>query len=142
MSADEAPWFVDANVPMYAVGSEHALKEPCLAVLRAVARGDIAAVTDTEVHQEILHRYAALGDRRRAVEVSRLFLQAVPEVLAVTKDDVERTIALLEAHADLPVRDAVHAAVMVRHGLRRVISADRHFEDIPGLERIDPTAWR
>ena len=138
---NERPHFVDANVPMYAVGAEHPLKQPCLAVLRAVARGELAAVTDAEVHQEILHRYSALGDRRRAVEVSRLFLRAVPEVLAVTRADAERAAALIEAHADLPVRDAVHAAVMARHGVERIVTADQHFDALPGVMRVDPAAW-
>jgi predicted nucleic acid-binding protein len=137
----DEPHFIDANVPMYAVGTEHPLKEPCLAVLRAIARGDLVAVSDVEVHQEILHRYAALGDRKRAVEVSGLFLKAVPDVLAVTRADVEQAAALLDALASLPVRDAVHAAVMARHGVRRIITADRHFEGVPGLLRVDPISW-
>ncbi|HEY3080095.1 MAG TPA: hypothetical protein VGM69_09330 [Chloroflexota bacterium] len=41
-------YFIDANVPMYAVGADHPLKRPCLAVLRAVARGDLLAVSDAE----------------------------------------------------------------------------------------------
>jgi predicted nucleic acid-binding protein len=137
----EGPFFVDANVPMYAVGAEHPLKRPCLAVLRAIAGGDIAAVTDSEVHQEILHRYSALGDRGRAVEVSRLFLEAVPDVLPVTKADVERAAELMLAHPALPVRDAVHAAVMLRATVQRVITADRHFDLIAGISRADLTAW-
>jgi uncharacterized protein len=134
-------YFIDANVPMYAVGADHPLKRPCLAVLRAVARGDLLAVSDAEVHQEILHRYTVLGDRRRAVEVSGLFLQAVPDVLSVTRADVEQAARLLDAHANLPVRDAVHAAVMARHGVRLIVTADRHFEGVPGVVRVDPGGW-
>ncbi|MFL5807489.1 MAG: type II toxin-antitoxin system VapC family toxin [Roseiflexaceae bacterium] len=76
--------FIDTNIPMYAVGAEHPLKKPCLAILEAVATGALTAVTDIEVLQEILHRYTALGSRTRAVEVVRLFLQVVPEALPIT----------------------------------------------------------
>ena len=134
--------FVDANVPMYAVGADHPLKAPCLAVLRAAAGGTLVAVTDAEVHQEILHRYAALGDRARAIQISELFLRAVPEVLSMTRADVETAAALLRDHADLPVRDAMHAAVMARNGIRRIVTADRHFDLISDVERVDPLELR
>jgi predicted nucleic acid-binding protein len=138
---DEGPYFIDANVPMYAVGVDHPLKGPSVAVLSAVARGDVIAVTDAEVHQEILHRYSTLGDRRRAIEVSDLFLRAVPEVLAVTRADVEAAGGLLAAHGTLPVRDAIHLAVMTRHGVSRIVTADRHFDALPGVVRVDPGDW-
>jgi len=43
--------------------------------------------------------------------------------------------------AHLPVRDAVHAAVMARHGVRLIVTADRHFEGVPGVVRVDPGGW-
>lgn len=52
--------FVDANIPMYAAGVEHPLKQPCVAMLEAIAKGSLGAVTNVEVVQEILHRYTAL----------------------------------------------------------------------------------
>jgi predicted nucleic acid-binding protein len=137
----DGPFFVDANVPMYAVGVEHPLKRPSIAILRVIARGEITAVTDAEVHQEILYRYAALGDRRRAAEVSRLFLEAVPDVFPVTRADVELAADLIVRHPALPVRDAVHAAVMSRTGIDRVITADRHFDIVPGIIRVDVAGW-
>ncbi|MXY16055.1 MAG: VapC toxin family PIN domain ribonuclease, partial [Acidobacteria bacterium] len=57
--------FVDANVPMYAAGRNHAFKAPSARFMLAVARRRVDAVSDVEVLQEILHRYAAV--RRPAV---------------------------------------------------------------------------
>jgi predicted nucleic acid-binding protein len=75
-----SPVLVDANVPMYAVGTAHPLKRPCVDFLNAVARGEIVALTDAEVLQEILHRYSALGQRGRAIQVVQLFVKVVPVV--------------------------------------------------------------
>jgi predicted nucleic acid-binding protein len=141
MAVAEGSYFIDANVAMYAVGAEHPLKRPCVAILSAVARGDVAAVTDAEVHLEILQRYSALGNRRRAIEVSALFRRAVPDVLAVTRADVEAAGGLLDAHGGLRVRDAIHLAVMARHAVPRIVTADRHFDDLPGIVRVDPSEW-
>jgi predicted nucleic acid-binding protein len=55
--------FIDANIPMDAVGRSHPLKSPAVAILETVDRGDLRAVTDAEVLQEILHRYTALRQR-------------------------------------------------------------------------------
>ena len=60
-------YFVDANIPMYAVGAEHPLKAPCVHLLEAVAKREMRAVIDVEVLQEILHRYTSLGRREEAV---------------------------------------------------------------------------
>jgi len=55
------PIFLDANIPMYAAGRPHPLKQPCLDVLALVALYPDAFCTDAEVFQEILHRYRAQG---------------------------------------------------------------------------------
>jgi hypothetical protein len=55
------PIFVDANIPMYAAGRAHPLKQPCLDVLSLVATHPTHFVTDAEVFQEVLHRYRSIG---------------------------------------------------------------------------------
>jgi hypothetical protein len=114
--------FVDTNIPMY-------------------AEGKLIAVTDIEVLQEILHRYTALGQRQRAVEVARLFLQVVPEALPVTKDTFLLAMDLHLNYTGPQARDALHAAVMQQHGIDTMISADRHFDGLPGITRLDPLSW-
>jgi predicted nucleic acid-binding protein len=133
--------FVDANIPMYAAGAEHPLKGPCLAILEWAAKNPLVVVTDVEVLQEILHRYSAIGQRDRAVDVAILFSRAVPEALPVTKQSILHAIELWQNHPNLQARDAVHAAVMEQHGVRRIVSADRHFDGLPGLTRIEPLDW-
>ena len=59
--------FVDSNIPMYLVGADHPNKGASRSLLeRAIADGEVL-VTDAEVLQEILHRYAAIG-RRGAIQ--------------------------------------------------------------------------
>lgn len=132
--------FIDANVPMYAVGAEHPLKEPCLAILRSIADGELMAVTDVEVCQEILHRYTSLGERDQGLQVARLFIKVVPEILPITKEDLLLGLELHERYPSLQARDSLHAAVMRNSGIQFIISADRHFDEVDEIERIDPGA--
>jgi len=135
----EEIYFIDANVPMYAVGVEHPLKAPCVAILESIARGELLALTDAEVLQELLHRYTSLGERERAIEICRLFLRVVPEVLPVTREIIKRALELHQEFPHLQARDSLHAAVLLEHQIPYIISADRHFDGVPGFRRLDPT---
>ena len=139
--SDSAPYFIDANVSMYAAGADHPLKAPCLAILDMIARGQLNAVTDAEVTQEIMHRYTSLGQRQRGIEVSQLFLRIVPVILPLRREDIETTLDIHARHSHLQARDSVHAAVMLGHHIACIISADRHFDNLPGIERRDPSEW-
>lgn len=139
--AIDGPCFVDANVPMYAVGSAHPLKQPCVEILRAIARSELGAVTNSEVLQEILHRYDSLRQRSRGLEIAALFLSTVPDVLPVAQVDLVAAMRLMREHPQLRTRDAVHLAVMARHDIRLVISGDHHVDGIPSVTRLDPLGW-
>jgi hypothetical protein len=125
---------------MYAVGAEHPLKEPCLAILRSIASGELAAVSDVEVCQEILHRYTSLGEREQALHVARLFIKLVPETLPITKEDLLLSLEMHQRYPSLQARDSLHTAVMSNNGIQFIISADRHFDEVDEIERIDPSA--
>jgi len=133
-------YFLDACVPIYAAGGEHTYRQPCLSLMEAVAEGKIRVTTDSEVIQEIVYRYHSRRRRADGLRLAAQFLEAIgdDEVLPVTCADMVRAIELLHEHASLLPRDAVHVAVMQAAGVSRIITADRHFEQLPGLERVDP----
>ena len=59
--AHEPRGFIDANVPTYAARRDYPYKEPCARILRIPADGPKSFVTDSEVLQELMHRYLASG---------------------------------------------------------------------------------
>jgi len=140
------PIFLDTNVPVYAAGRPHALKEPCAQILMLVAERPQAFLTDAEVLQELLHRYLALHIWPQGREVFQRFAELMRErVEPVHATDVEQASALADQYPDLSARDLLHAAVVKRLGLRRIVSADAGFDRLPKLERLDPVAveaWR
>lgn len=87
------------------------------------------------VFQEILHRYVAI-DRRDAIEPAfEVLLGVVNTVLPIELEDTQRARNLLVTPT-LQARDAIHIAVMQRHGIARVLTFDRAFDTIPGLDRL------
>ncbi len=128
--------FLDANIPMYLVGAPHPNRERAAwALERAIAAGD-RLVTDAEVLQEILHRFMAIGRAEAIDPCLETLLGLVDEVYAIHGEDVRAARALLVTVPGLSARDAVHAAVMRRHDVRRVLSFDRGFDRLGDLERL------
>jgi len=130
-------YLVDVNIPMYAAGAPSPWKEPCAAFLKRAAHNEFDAVTDAEVFQEILHRYLHIGRRSDAFALFDLFRAVVSEVLPIDFEDVAAARDLLERHPGLSSRDAIHAAVAIRHRLT-IMSYDKHFDALPGVRRVEP----
>jgi predicted nucleic acid-binding protein len=126
---------VDSNIPLYLVGADHPNKERAIGLLEhAVADGE-PLVTDAEVMQEILHRYVAINRRDAIGPATDALLAVVDEVYPIEREDVERARRIVGA-TTLSARDAVHVAVMRRRGLTRIMSFDRGFDSVDGIERI------
>ena len=129
---------VDANVLMYAAGAPHPHKQGCARFLERVATGEVDAVLDAEILQEILHRYRALDrweDGRRVFDLARALF---PVVLPVTAEVMDRARLLLDAYPHLMARDALHAGVVLEHELEALCSYDRDFDPVAGVRRVEP----
>jgi predicted nucleic acid-binding protein len=128
--------FVDSNIPMYLIGAAHPHKTESQVILeRLIAAGE-RLVTDAEVLQEILHRYTAI-DRREAIGPAlQVTLDIVDEVLPIGKAEALRAGEIVQNRVLMSARDAIHIAVMERHGIRSIFSFDGDFDRWPGLQRI------
>ena len=131
--------FIDANVPIYAAGRDHPYKESCARILRVLADDPQSFVTNSEVLQEILHRYLTSGRWSLGREVVRAFAEAMSgRVEPVHAEDVIVATEFADRHSGVSARDLVHAAVMQRLGVSRIISADTDFDRLEGIDRLDP----
>lgn len=90
-------------------------------------------MTDAEVLQEILHRYTAI-DRRDAIQPAlAAILAVVDDVLAITRQDIEAARDIVFQIRGLSARDAIHAAIMQRHGISTIMTFDSGFAALPAL---------
>lgn len=129
--------YVDSNVFLYAIGTEHRYCEPCRNVVRLLGERRLQGEISVPVLQEVVHHRRRRGDSDpagRAREVAAL-CDAVHDL---TLDDFHRAMTLLENRPGLPTLDAIHAGVALRRGIGVVLSADQDFDPIPGLRRVDP----
>ena len=138
--------FLDTNVPIYAVGTAHPQKEPCIEVLDLAADHPRSFVTNVEVLQELLHRFTAPGrwpTGRYALARFVALMRGRTE--PVYPADIDYAIELADRNIRAAARDLIHAAVMRRIGVELIVSADRQFDGVPGVTRLDPLdvgEWR
>lgn len=127
---------IDSTIPMYLIGAAHPHKHDARRLLEQLVSDSEPLVTDTEVLQEILHRYTAIG-RREAIEPAFNVLRGVVDVvLPIDETIVDRAKTLVLSHLTISARDAIHAAVMQAHGIERILSFDQDFDRIPGITRV------
>ena len=127
---------IDSNVPMYLVGAPHPHKSDAQRLLEKLVNERRRLVTDAEVLQEILHRYVAI-DRRDAIQPAfDALLGVVDQVLPIDGAAAARAKEIVLGHRRLSARDAVHLAVMEKHGIEQILSFDRAFDQFPGVTRL------
>ena len=137
---DEA-LFIDVNIPMYAAGAPHTNRAACQWVMTSIAKGNLSAVIDVEIVQEIYHRYGSLNDWEIANKMASSLLRIIPDILPVTLRDIQQMVPLAQLYGSaykIPARDLIHAAVMRNNGLTTIVSTDKHFDLIEGLTRLHP----
>jgi len=128
--------FIDSNIPMYIAVHEHPNRAPALRFMERVQAGTVQACTSTEVLQEILYRYSAIGRRDLAGKVYDLFVSVCPVVFPTSLADTDRARALIQEISQISARNAVHAAVMLNHSIEWIATFDRGFEQVPGIRRF------
>lgn len=128
--------FVDSNIPMYLVGAPHPNKDAARRLLEKCINDGERLVADAEVLQEILHRYAAINRRDAIQPAFDALLGVVDHVYSIEPADVERAKKILLGITPLSARDAVHAAIMQRHEIDRILSFDAGFDSVEWIERI------
>ena len=122
---------------MYLIGKEHPRREDAVRALAELVRQNESLVSSAEVVQEILHRYHAIRRREFVQPAIRLLVDLTEgEIFPVTLADTLRAGELLVSYPEVSSRDAVHLAVMESHGISRIMSFDRGFDAVTGIERI------
>ncbi|MFT4135568.1 type II toxin-antitoxin system VapC family toxin [Microbacterium sp.] len=134
---------LDTTVLVYAVGSDHALREPCRTLVHAIGDGRVRATTTVEVLQEFAHVRARRRGRADAAALAGRFATLLAPLLSPGAEDVTAGLRLFRESDRLGAFDAVlAAAVLRREHLTGLVSADRAFADIPELAHLDPASHR
>lgn len=129
---------LDTTVLVYAVGGDHALRDPCRRLVDAIGDGRVVATTTVEVIQEFVHVRARRRDRTDAASLGRAWIGLLSPLLPVSRDDIEAGLGLFERHGELGAFAAVLAAASVSAGADAFVSAETAFAAVPALRLVCP----
>jgi Predicted nucleic acid-binding protein, contains PIN domain len=131
---------LDTTVLVYAMGAEHPLRDPCRELVEAIADGEVAATTSVEVIQEFVHIRARRRDRQDAAATGRDYAELLSPLLGLTREHLQRGLALFEQAAGLGAFDAVLAAAAATSGATALVSADAAFAALDDVKHVVPDA--
>lgn len=106
--------------------------------MAAAYDGSLEATINTELLQEVLHIYQKRNRLDFAVDLFDRLLRRFPDPLPVLGSTMITARQILGRHPQLESRDSVHSAVVLENRLEGIISADRSFDAIDGVQRFDP----
>ena len=135
----QQPAFLDTNVLLRHLLDDHPEQSPrATSLIAAIERGERHVVTSEIVVFEtvftLARTYKQAPDRIRE---AMLAILGLPGIQLAGKRALRRAFDLyVELH--LPFADAYHAAIMERLGIDQILSFDRDFDRVPGIERLDP----
>lgn len=123
---------------VYAVAAGDPRQAGSLEIMEAISAARAVGTANSAVIEEVLHleltgQVPGLGGQARSAHaILRPLLPVDDEVLDLAFD--------LELPADtrLGANDRVHAATCIRYGITDIVTADRAFDDVKELHRVDP----
>lgn len=127
---------LDTTILVYAVGAEHALRDPCRDLLSAVVEG-LGATTTPEVIQEFCHVRARRHGRSEAVQLAERYANLLAPLATCSEAELIDGLAIFASNEQLGMFDSVLVAVTKASGAR-LASADRAFGAVPGLTWLNP----
>jgi len=130
-------YFIDSNVFFYAKMLDRKYGDACAKVLDKIVRDELEAVTSTLVVIELANALRKYGLSDEVKDIVNAVFSLDIHVFEVDSLDV-RTAAVIFNEFRISPYDCVHAAVMRKAGIVDIISADKDFDKIAWIKRLDP----
>jgi hypothetical protein len=132
--------YIDSNVFFYAKILDARYGEACAEIVENIAKAELEATASTLVVLETanaLVRYGltnAVKDEIDAICSLGMTLSPVDDIIIRWAGDIFR-------ESGISPSDCVHVATMKKFGVTEILSADKDFDKISGIRRIDPKSY-
>ena len=129
--------FLDSNIFFYAKVMDRRYGRACANVIRKVSSGELKASTSALVPVEVSNAMRKFGLAGEIASEVRAMYSLGIEILGIDGPDA---LEAVEASAKFGVSpyDCLHAVVMRKNGQDTIISADREFDKLGWVKRVDP----
>ena len=132
--------FIDSNIILrHVIGDAPAQAAACRDLFRAVEAGRRPVWTTHQAIAECVYVLTKMyqTDRRIVAGLLRKLID-LPGFGLDQKRVIHRAFDLFVAHPNIDYDDCYHAALVLSRGETQIMSFDRHFDRLPGVERVEP----
>ncbi len=129
--------FVDSNVFFYSIIMDAEYGSSCAEVLRKINERKILAATSVLVTLEVANALRKFGLTKQVKDAIDSIFSLEITILNINSSDIRNAVDMFQRLRISPY-DCAHLAVMKHAEITNIISADRDFDHVLGVERKDP----
>ncbi len=133
--------YVDSNILIYSALDNKELGDSCRNLLDQIVKGKVSAASSYLVLDEVLWILQKEMGKEDALKAVKMFLSMPLKWIDVKREVVFYWLNIY-SDSDLDPRDALHLATMKEVGLTTIVTEDKDFHDIEGIQRIDIKEWK
>ena len=133
--------FLDSNVLLrHLTNDDPVAGQACFEIIQAIEQGELSAWTSDLVIAEVVFVLSNKNTYNLDRETIRDLLLPLIELPRLKLPHKRLYRRVFELYTTLPLDyiDAYHVTLMERRGTRSVLSYDRHFDQVPGIDRLEP----
>jgi len=137
-------YYIDTNIFIYSTNPSDSRYSNCKAIIDKIIAGEIEALTSVETFEEIIH----YGQKNKVLEHTIFLCEKLLitnlTVVPFSKDLLFPFLKIVKKYLKLKIdsRDLIHVISALENGTDTIISADRDFDKITEIKRIDPSEFR
>ena len=131
--------FLDTNVFLRHLLQDHQDHSPrATAFFARIERGELQArIADTVIFETVFTLERTYKQSKRRVRDTLLPLIELPGIVLASKGRMRQAFDFYVDH-NISFADALHASVALSLRLKEIVSFDRGFDRLPGLDRLEP----
>lgn len=139
--------YLDANIIAYAAEGHHRYGSVSKKILAAVEQRTLSVGASVLIVLEVLQAFRKMNillrqDKKKEINIP----QAVEALLSLPIVWFDMDLFILERACMTMERllpaDTVHQVTAELYGISEILSADKDFDRVAGLTRIDPLKWK
>lgn len=130
--------YLDTNIFLYLADKKSPFHEACKELIEYVHKEKILLVTSTETIQEIVHYAKNIRQLGKGLEIAKIILQLVDELLSVDREVIDKYLKLTKKYRKIKSRDIIHLATALKNSLNTIITYDKEFKKFKEVRAMPP----
>jgi predicted nucleic acid-binding protein len=128
--------YIDSNIFIFAAVDKGKLGQNCRKIIRLINEEKIVCTTSILLIDEVIWVLKKKAGKENAIKISKAMLSLPMKWSEIDKAIIIRMIDTYE-RTNLDPRDAIHVSSMKDTGQSIIISEDRDFDSVEGIERLN-----